>query len=227
MPQASSRCNSPSGPACSASRVTRVCTVLARLSVQSSNSIAQIARFAQVRSAPSERIDAGLSGGHAGARPIVAQVGDAAPAGLGKERAGRLALGRGDGGGQRGRTVDRDEREPLLERGFVLHPGGHLLPDIAALAEIDAAQTLETDLEDEGVGGELYPRLGDAMRHPDAVKISAVIALLTAVEPPAEIGVARIGQRALGYRAGAAAHADIRLGDLHVRAQLVERQPLH
>ncbi|NJM84237.1 MAG: Ku protein, partial [Tabrizicola sp.] len=66
-------------------------------------------------------------------------MGDAEAAALGEQRADRLAL-RDDLGADGRAARHRDAGKALAQVGLVLHPRGHFLPDIAALAEIDAVQ---------------------------------------------------------------------------------------
>ncbi|MPL75552.1 hypothetical protein SDC9_21376 [bioreactor metagenome] len=167
-----------------------------------------------------------VAGGHHPVGPVEAQMRDRSPAGLGEERADRASPGL-DRGADGGRALDRKPHEPLAQLGLVLHPRRDFLPDVAALAEVDAMQPLEARLEDIGLGCQLDPGLGDQMRDPDRVPVTAVIPRRLAVKPPAKRRIARVGDGPLGGGAGAAIDPERRGRDRHVGAQLVHRKPLH
>mgnify|MGYP003392545202 CR=1 FL=1 len=91
-----------------------------------------------------------MDGHPCGAHPlpdaVKAQIGNAAPARLGEDGARLAPVSGQDRGAGRHRTVQGDAGEALAQFGLVLHPRGDFLPDIAALAEIDAAELVPGDL---------------------------------------------------------------------------------
>ena len=168
----------------------------------------------------------GPAGRHLALRAVEPQIGQRRIAAAGEEHASRAPVGRGDLAPRCGLAVDADPGQSLAQLGLVLHPGGDLLTDIAALAEIDAMQALESGLKDEGVGRQLDPGFGDAVGHAQRVPVGAVISAGFAVKPPAEGRVARVGQGALGRGAGAAPHLQPGFRDIDLGAEAVHRQPL-
>ena len=130
-------------------------------------------------------------------------------------------------------ALDADAGEALAELGLVLHPRRHLLADVAALAEVDAVQPLEAELENVAVvGHELDAGLGHRPRDPG--RGERVVGrsggrrrgLGRDDGAPAERGVAGIGEGAVGR--GACADDDGAVGrlDRHLRAQAVEAEAL-
>ncbi len=91
-------------------------------------------------------IDPRLACDHAGRCAVVAEVGDAAPAGLGVERACGFALGGPDFAADGGCAMDGDHGQTFAQLGFVFHAGRYLLADVTAFAEIHAIEALEPGL---------------------------------------------------------------------------------
>lgn len=118
----------------------------------------------------------------------------------------------------------------------MLHPRDHLLPDIAALLEVHAAELVHQRLVREGVAeGEVAP----AFRHaePDAVGVIRVFRgigrerALGKIQPLAERGQASVAHaRRLGRGLGpipGGRHAERRVGGhRHLGAQTIEPEPL-
>ncbi len=110
----------------------------------------------------------------------------------------------------------------------MLHPRGDLLPDVAALAEIDAVQRFEPGFEDVGVGSQFHPGLGDAVRDADRLPVAAVVRFrFGTVGAPAKGRMARVGQGVVGRRAGAPVQVQPGLLDGDLRAQLVHGEAPH
>ena len=74
---------------------------------------------------------------------------------LSEQASDRSTIGRYLGSNRRG-PINPDFRQSFLERSLVPHSGRDFLPDIAALAEVDAVQALESGLENVGPVGNLF-----------------------------------------------------------------------
>ena len=132
----------------------------------------------------------------------------------------------GDLRAHRHSAVDLNLCQTFAQLGFVFHTGGDLLADIAALAEINAVETLKAHFKDIAVGRELNAGFRDHMRHPDCIPVAAILARHIAIKTPAQGRVARVRQGACGGLPGAAPHLQVGLVDGDIGAQLIHLEPL-
>ena len=169
---------------------------------------------------------------------VEAEQGEALARADGAERA-EMDLGRHHlrAGGGRRREADRHD---AFARGLPEVDAGHdLLSDVAALLEIDAVQMVEVGVVGKGVAvDEIDAALGHA--EPDPVRgvapgrvgVGCGEDRARADHAPAEIGVARVAHDEIfrGRRRGAPHGGDAErgraIGDRHLRAQLLEVEPL-
>ena len=153
-------------------------------------------------------------------------MGYAATAGLGEEVPDFTALSQDRGAG-RGRPLHSDKGKTPAQFGLVLHPRRHLLAHIAALAEIDAVQTLKAGFQQIAVIGDQFDtRFGDEVLDPDRIPVDRGFgsATCSTVFTPAQCRMTRVGQGTARRFRHPAGHGPVAGCQADIGAQAVQHE---